>query len=81
MLTYDLSGLKTMAGPTAATTFAALDNSFGSVALAIDKTKTWPASGATMPTTGQCYLWLKLDAGTANLSAGGARLQWRDPLS
>jgi hypothetical protein len=27
------------------------------------------------------YLWLRLDAGTANRSAMGARLNWRDPTS
>lgn len=79
MLTYDLAGLKSLAGPTAATTFANLSGSLGSVSFAVDKIKTWPASGATMPTTGECYLWLKVNAGTANLTAAGARLQWHDP--
>lgn len=75
VLTYDSAGVQTMSGPSAFSTFANLSAAIGQIALAIDKTKTWPAAD----TVGQCYLWLRLDAGTANLSAGGARLQWRDP--
>ena len=78
MLTYDSAGLSTVAGPTAATTFVTLSGTLGSASFAIDKLKTWPARGATMPTTGELYLWLRTNAGTCNVTAGGARLQWRD---
>ncbi len=77
MLTYDSGGLYTIAGPTAATAFATLSGALGSLSLSINQPKTWPTR--TGITVGQCYMWLKTNAGTANLTASGGRLYWRDP--
>lgn len=76
MLTYDLLGLYSMAGPSASTTFATLSGALGTLTFAIDKPKTLPARATIV--AGECYLWLKTNAGTANVSASGARLHWRD---
>ncbi len=76
MLTYDVAGHYAIAGPTAATAWATLSGALGTISLSVDQQKVWPTRSGITP--GTCYLWAKLNAGTANVSASGGRLQWRD---
>lgn len=90
MLTHDAAGLHTIAGPSGvATLWAGTDvpaNRGTSLSLG---GRGFTPLGSTVvgagfradPPAGVVYLWLRLDAGTANLSALGARLNWRDPTS
>lgn len=91
MLTWDAAGTKVLAGPTDAGvlwtgTGVPAGRSGISFSL-LDRPASPPGSVASgfrpsaEPGTGTVYLWLKLDAGTANLSALGARLNWRIPES
>ena len=91
MLTWDALGTKVIAGPTSTSTmwagagvpagrsgasFHLLDRPTSPPASVAAGIKPFPAAD---PGTGTVYLWLRLDAGTANLSANGARLNWRIP--
>lgn len=79
MLTWDAAGTKIIAGPSSVMTLwsgAGVPAGRSGVSLALNDR---PAQNPGVITPGTVYLWLKLDAGTANLSALGARLNWRAP--
>ena len=91
MLTHDTGGLHVIAGPTSAgtlwsgagvpagrsgTSFTLLGRGFTCL-----QATSAPFAAPVPQGQGVVYLWLRLDAGTANLSAMGARLNWRDPTS
>lgn len=79
MLTWDAAGTKVIAGPSSAMAIwagAGVPVGRSGVSLALNDR---PAQNPSSITPGTLYLWLKLDAGTANLSALGARLNWRAP--
>lgn len=81
MLTWDAAGTKVIAGPSGASTLwagaGAPAGRSGTSILVSDRPAMAP--GGIDP--GIVYLWLRLDAGTANLSAKGARLNWHLPES
>lgn len=74
-LTWDAAGLHPIAGQSDIVTFyvTVADATKGGCAISLDKSYNLP-TGATVAS--RVYLWLKLDAGTANCV--GARLGWRD---
>ena len=88
VLTHDATGLHIIAGPSGSATLwagAGAPQNGTSLWLNGRGFSTLEATKASFsppaPVLGTVYLWLKLDAGTANLKALGARLNWRDPTS
>lgn len=74
-LSFDAAGAEVMAGVSAAATVAVISGGLGGCAFSLDLTIPPYWAGETR---GQCYLWLKLSAGVATLTARGAVLGWSD---
>lgn len=77
MLYYNITKRKRLAGPTDSATFE-IDNAattFGGIGFALAKSYRTPVLFGATPAV---YLNLRVNAGTAKLSALGARLHWTD---
>lgn len=81
VLTYDSGGLYNCAGPSGNNKLGNVTGTLYKASIYINSAWYPPTVAFTEPpttSTDRVYLWLKLDAGTANLSANGARLQYTD---
>lgn len=78
-VTYNATATKTVNGESSASTITVYTGAVGSAAIGFNGGVeiNWPEGTYTIgnPTL---TLWLKLNAGTANLSANGARLQYTE---
>lgn len=78
MLTWDAAGDDVMAGPTAEGDVwdGLTDVSLRMISFRLD---AWITATSEQANAGECYLWLKTDAGTITVPIGGAKLHWFVP--